>query len=61
MKKVRLKKRFYIIIICLVLLVVACGIFLISLIGDSKIPIAQVKSDPIKITITCAGDIVLHE
>jgi len=61
MKKVRLKKRFYIIIICLVLLVVACGIFLISLIGDSKIPIAQVKSDPIKITITCAGDIVLHD
>lgn len=61
MKKVRLKKRFYIIIICLMLLVAASGVLLASLTGDGKKPAVQAKADPVDITITCAGDIVLHD
>lgn len=61
MKKVKLKKRFYLIIICLTLLVALCAFLLIKLAGDSNLPIAEEKSDPVKISITCAGDIVLHD
>jgi poly-gamma-glutamate synthesis protein (capsule biosynthesis protein) len=61
MKKVRVKKRFYVIVLLLAALIVASVALLIKLTGDDKNPIAQNDPDPVKITITCAGDIVLHD
>ncbi len=61
MKKVKFRKRFYAIIGCLVALIIIGGFILIKLVGDGKAPFIEAKSDPVKITITCAGDIVLHD
>ena len=61
MKKVKLAKRFYMIVFGLVVVVVLFTILLVQLAGDGTIPIAQEKSKPVEISITCAGDIVLHE
>lgn len=60
MKKVRVKKRFYVIVTSLAILVVLCAILMIKLTGEGDPPIAEEKPKPVKITITCAGDIVLH-
>jgi poly-gamma-glutamate capsule biosynthesis protein CapA/YwtB (metallophosphatase superfamily) len=61
MKKIRLKKRFYLIITSLVILVAISTFLLVKLTGEGEIPIAQEKPKPVEISITCAGDIVLHE
>lgn len=61
MKKVKLKKRFYLIIICLVALVVLGGTILMKLVGGGQVPIVAEKPHPVQISITCAGDIVLHD
>lgn len=61
MKKIRLKKRFYLIVVCLAVLVGISAFLLVKLTGDNNQPIAQEKPDPIEISITCAGDIVLHD
>ncbi len=61
MKKIRLKKRFYLIATCLVILVAITGFMLVKLTGEGDPPTAQEKPKPIDISITCAGDIVLHD
>jgi len=61
MKKVKLKKRFYVIVAALVVLVALCAFLLIQLFGSGENPIAIEKPKPVDITITCAGDIVLHD
>jgi poly-gamma-glutamate synthesis protein (capsule biosynthesis protein) len=61
MKKVKLKKRFYVIVAGLVVLVVACAFLLMKLVDGEPLPIAEEKPEPVEISITCAGDIVLHE
>ena len=60
MKKIRLKKRFYVIITSLIVLVAIGGFLLVKLTGDGNPPTAQEKPKPVEISITCAGDIVLH-
>jgi len=61
MKKVKFKKRFYVIVAGLVVLVAACAFLLIKFAGEDVVPIAEEKPEPVDISITCAGDIVLHE
>lgn len=61
MKKIKFKKRFYLIITTLILLVAICAFLLIKLTGEGNLPTAQEKPKPIEISITCAGDIVLHD
>jgi len=61
MRKVKLKKRFYVIVIGLVALIAIGGTILVKLTGDGQIPIISEKPQPVKISITCAGDIVLHD
>jgi poly-gamma-glutamate capsule biosynthesis protein CapA/YwtB (metallophosphatase superfamily) len=61
MKKVKLRKRFFVIITVLVALVSGCVFLLFKLTGEGDPPVAQEKPKPIEISITCAGDIVLHE
>lgn len=60
MKKVKLKKRFYVIVTGLILLVAVASILLVKLAGQDPLPIAEEKPKPVEISITCAGDIVLH-
>jgi len=60
-KKVRFKTRFYVIIVCLVVALAICAFLLIKLTGADNPPMAQEKPKPIEISITCAGDIVLHD
>jgi poly-gamma-glutamate capsule biosynthesis protein CapA/YwtB (metallophosphatase superfamily) len=61
MRKVRLKKRFFVIVICLAVLVALCTFLLLKMAGDGALPIAEEKPKPVEISITCAGDIVLHD
>jgi poly-gamma-glutamate capsule biosynthesis protein CapA/YwtB (metallophosphatase superfamily) len=61
MKKIRFRKRFYLIITSLVILVAICAFLLVKLMGEDNPPTAQEKPEPIEISITCAGDIVLHD
>jgi poly-gamma-glutamate capsule biosynthesis protein CapA/YwtB (metallophosphatase superfamily) len=61
MRKVKLRKRFYVIVTVLVCSVAASAYLLIQLVGDKATPIAEEKPEPVEISITCAGDIVLHE
>lgn len=60
MKKIRVKKRFYVIITSLVVMVAICTFLLVKLTGEGNPPTAQEKPKPVEISITCAGDIVLH-
>jgi len=60
MKKIRLKKRFYVIITSLVILVAISAFLLVKLTGEVDPPEAEEKPKPVEISITCAGDIVLH-
>ncbi len=61
MKKIRLKRRFYLIITSLVILIAISAFLIVKIMGEGGLPTAQEKPEPIEISITCAGDIVLHD